>query len=265
MRKYPKTSLVITTYNWPEALSLCLKSVAQQRVLPGEVIVADDGSTEATRRLIDEVRKDFPVPLIHVWQEDMGYRKTRIVNKAVKQTSGEYLIFTDGDIIMHPFFIADHVKNIHPDYFLQGSRGMLTPKKTALLIRTGNIRLTPFSKGIKNRLNVIRSKFLSRFIHVNPASPQHIIGCNYSFWKKDYIAANGLNNSFDNSWGHDDSEYAARLINNGVKRKKIKFLAVCYHQYHPYYAHDNEKIHWRVFEKTVAGKIKRCENGYDQV
>lgn len=264
MRKYPKTSLVITTYNWPEALNLCLKSVKRQHVLPGEVIVADDGSAEATRRLIDEIRKELPVPLIHVWQEDRGYRKTRIVNRAVKQTTGEYLIFTDGDIILHPFFIADHIKNIHPEYFLQGSRGMLTPQKTASMIRTGNIGLTLFSKGIVHRLNVVRSKLLSRFIHVHPASPKHIIGCNYSFWKKDYIAANGLNNSFDNSWGHDDSEFAARLINNGVKRKKIKFQAVCYHLFHTHYACDNEKEHWRVFEQTVAGKIKRCENGYEQ-
>ncbi len=265
MQKYPKTSLVISTYNWPEALNLCLKSVKEQRILPDEVVIADDGSTDTTRLLIEEYQKNFPVPLIHVWQEDEGYRKTRIVNKAVKQTSSDYLIFTDGDIVLHPLFVADHLNDIHPDYFLQGSRGMLTYAKTASMVRTGDIHLTPFSKGLKNRLNVIRCKVLSYLIYVSPTSPKHIIGCNYSFWKKDYIAANGLNNDFDHSWGHDDSEYAARLINNGVKRKKIKFQAICYHLYHPFHPRDKEQNHWLVFEQTVAQKIKRCKNGYDQV
>jgi glycosyltransferase involved in cell wall biosynthesis len=262
--KNPVISLFITTYNWPEALELCLKSVKNQYLLPDEVIIADDGSTGETKSLIDMMRKDFPVPLTHVWQEDKGFRKARIVNRAVKLSKGDYLIFTDGDIILHPRFISDHYRAIRPGFFLQGSRGMLTPENTKSLIESGKIRLTPFSRGIKNRLNVIRSKILSSLIHVKPDSYRHIIGCNYTFWKKDFIAVNGLNNDFDCGWGHEDSEYAARLINSGTKRKKIKFLAICYHLYHPLAARSKERMHWALFEKTVSEKITRCENGYAQ-
>src|ERR1700712_962551 len=106
---YIKCSLVISTYNWPQALELCLKSVATQKHLPDEVIIADDGSGEETRLLIDKYKKDFPVPLLHLWHEDKGFRKTIILNKAINQSSFEYIIQVDGDVILEKHFISDHL------------------------------------------------------------------------------------------------------------------------------------------------------------
>ena len=108
MNKKPFVSLVTPTYNWPNALELLLLSIKQQTVLPNEVIIADDGSRPETTELIKKFQEDFPVPLFHVWHEDHGNQKPKIMNKAIAQAKFEYIIEIDGDIIMHPNFVEDH-------------------------------------------------------------------------------------------------------------------------------------------------------------
>ncbi|MFH1561947.1 MAG: glycosyltransferase [Nitrospirota bacterium] len=118
-------SLFITTYNWPEALELCLMSVLRQTLTPDEIIIADDGSKEDTQRLIESYTPEFSVPLVHVWQEDKGFRAASIRNKAVAQSRFSYLIFIDGDMILDRNFIGDHLKFAEKNCFLQGSRVLL--------------------------------------------------------------------------------------------------------------------------------------------
>src|SRR5690606_26502649 len=98
-------SLIISTYNWPEALNLCLKSVSNQVRLPDEIIIADDGSKTATRVIIDAFRDQLSIPVHHVWQEDMGFRKCMILNKAVQKASFPYIVQIDGDVILDPNFM----------------------------------------------------------------------------------------------------------------------------------------------------------------
>ena len=129
-----KCSLIIATYNWPEALNLCLLSIRKQRVLPNEIIIADDGSTEETRQLIDKIKQDYPVPITHLWQEDKGFRKTIILNKCFAKVQYEYIIQIDGDVFLHPDFISDHLKAARPNYLLQGSRVMLSDAYSKELI-----------------------------------------------------------------------------------------------------------------------------------
>jgi glycosyltransferase involved in cell wall biosynthesis len=100
MKNYPKSTLVTPTYNWPNALELLLLSIKNQSVLPDEVIIADDGSKEETTKLIQKFQVDFPVPLIHVWHEDKGNQKPKIMNKAIAKAKNDYIIEIDGDIIL---------------------------------------------------------------------------------------------------------------------------------------------------------------------
>ena len=114
-----KVSLVISTYNWKEALCLCLLSVTRQTVVPAEVIIADDGSRPDTKLLIEDFQQNFPCPIKHIWHEDKGWRKCIIMNKAFALCEGDYIIEIDGDIIMHSHFIEDHISEAAPGYFLQ--------------------------------------------------------------------------------------------------------------------------------------------------
>lgn len=110
--KHPiKTSLLISTYNWCEALNLCLNSVLRQSQQPDEIVIADDGSREDTKLLIADFSKKSPVPIIHVWHEDIGFRKTIILNKAIAKCSSDYIIQIDGDLILHK---VSSINSIYP-------------------------------------------------------------------------------------------------------------------------------------------------------
>src|SRR5687767_10189138 len=106
-----KVSTIVTTYNWPEALSLVLAGLARQSVLPDEVIVADDGSGERTRRTLLDAARSFPTSLRHYWQDDTGFRAARARNGAIAAARGDYILFLDGDMVPHRHFVADHLRN----------------------------------------------------------------------------------------------------------------------------------------------------------
>src|SRR5690554_2052679 len=105
-----KPSLLISIYNWPEALELVLMSVENQSVGPRELLIADDGSSEKTKQLIDAFAKKSQIPIKHFWHEDKGFRKSKILNKAVAGSTSDYIIQTDGDCIMHKDFVKDHLQ-----------------------------------------------------------------------------------------------------------------------------------------------------------
>ncbi|MEF1211136.1 glycosyltransferase [Vibrio alginolyticus] len=117
-----KTTLIITTYNWKEALKAVLESVKRQTVLPDEVIVADDGSRDDTKAMIDQLRDGFPVPLIHSWHEDNGFQLSMSRNRAIAKASGDYLIMIDGDMVLSQTFIESHKQVAKPNWFVQGGR-----------------------------------------------------------------------------------------------------------------------------------------------
>ncbi|MCI5133362.1 MAG: glycosyltransferase, partial [Candidatus Electrothrix sp. EH2] len=120
-----KVSLIITTYNWKEALELSLLSGLQQKLKPIEIIVADDGSRPDTGEMIAKIAAQAPFPLIHSWQENKGFRLSASRNKALAKTSGDYIVLIDGDIIMEKHFIADHIHFARTGCFVQGTRVLL--------------------------------------------------------------------------------------------------------------------------------------------
>ena len=104
-KSLPSISVVVTTFNRPDALHLVLAALTQQTLLPNEVIIADDGSTEETRQLIVQLKTTLNYPIKHVWQADEGFRAAKIRNQAVLQANYDYLIFLDGDCVPFPDFI----------------------------------------------------------------------------------------------------------------------------------------------------------------
>ena len=131
-----KTTLLITTYNWPKALELVLYSVLHQHVMPDEVVIADDGSTEETKKLIDRYAEKMPVPVIWVWQEDKGFRRTSILNKAIAKATGDYIIQVDGDVVLSSHFVEDHIEMAQKGCFVCGSRVLLTAQISNKLLDT---------------------------------------------------------------------------------------------------------------------------------
>ncbi|QNL52526.1 glycosyltransferase family 2 protein [Olivibacter sp. SDN3] len=256
-----KAALLISTYNWPGALTKVLSSVRCQQILPSEVLIADDGSDEKTAKLVRAFQKEFPVPLRHFWHPDGGFRKTIIMNQAIAATSCDYIIQIDGDITLHERFIEDHLSIAEDGYYIKGSRVLLSEKKSKAFLAAEHLTpIKPYSIGITNRINALRSLFLADFFTKRRKRSHDLRGCNCAFWKKDFVAVNGYNNDLV-GWGHEDIELAARFINLGLLQKSVKLQAVCYHLHHTFNERNNERGNYGKYKEVVDSGVVRCQNG----
>lgn len=259
----PVVSLIISTYNRPQALFHVLQSVKRQKVLPFEVLVADDGSGDETRQLIEQLQKDFPVPLIHAWQEDLGFRQAANKNNATSQANGNYLLFLDGDLVMHPGYIKDNIATAQKGYFVVNTRVMLNENITKDIFANKhfNISTSQLLKQ-KNSKNGFHLPWLSPMI----PTKQKLKPCRgglMGIWKEDFIAVNGMNEDFV-GWGHEDTDLFIRLFNYGLKRRNNKFKALTYHLYHPVENTDNAQNNKALAERMKSNKSYFCQNGLDK-
>jgi glycosyltransferase involved in cell wall biosynthesis len=255
-----QVSLVITTYNRKDALELVLLSVRRQRILPFEVIIADDGSGVDTKLLIERIQNDFPIPLHHCWHEDQGFRLSAIRNKAVNMASGEYIIMVDGDMVLPRDFVVAHTEHAWHGDFIQGSRVLLMKDKTARMLEKKEARINFFASGIDNRMNGVQSNLLSKLFSYYRTGLNNVRGANLSFWKEDVITVNGFNEDFE-GWGREDSEFAVRMENQGIKRKHLKFAGFGYHLFHAENSRKQLPQNDAILQDTIDKKLKRCENG----
>jgi glycosyltransferase involved in cell wall biosynthesis len=259
----PSCTLVTPTYNWPEALELLLLSLLRQSVMPNEVIIADDGSREETKKLITDFQKKFPIPLIHIWHEDLKNRKPTIMNKAIAKAKYDYIIEIDGDIIMNPHFVEDHLTFAEKGHYLYGSR--VNIKETILpeLFSKKILDFNLFSKGIKKRGRTIRFPFLMNFVKSVDQRSRKLRGCNMSFWKEDFIKINGFNENLV-GWGIDDSEMIQRMHNLGIKGKRLKFSGIAYHIYHKEQSKSHLEINNEIERQTTENKLTFIDKGINQ-
>ncbi|MDR1699036.1 MAG: glycosyltransferase family 2 protein [Prevotellaceae bacterium] len=263
--KNPSVSLVVSTYNNIPALELALKSIEKQSDMPKEIIIADDGSADDVRQFIDDFRQKTQLPIMHCRQEDKGFRLAAIRNKAIAMARYDYIIMTDGDIVLHRDFVKEHRRNAQKGYFLQGSRVMLSEELTRKMFLNKTLSASFFSKEIKNKHNRLHIPFITfLFPPFKILKFSKIKGCNASFWKSDLIKVNGYNESFV-GWGSEDKELAVRLYSIGLKMKWLKCSAICYHLFHPLHVNEDlfEKNN-RLLSQSIRENNQRCEVGIDQ-
>jgi glycosyltransferase involved in cell wall biosynthesis len=255
-----RVSLIITTYNRPDALLLVLRSIEEQRTLPYEVIIADDGSTNHTKEVVTSFQEKSDIRVIHSWQEDNGFRAAKSRNKAISQSNSDYIVLIDGDVILHPEFINDHINNAQPSYFVQGSRVLLTENKTKQALDQQKINFSLLSNGLQNRKNAIHSNSLSRLFSNKKNTLRGIKSCNLAFFKQDFISVNGFNNEFE-GWGREDSEFIMRLLNRGINRKNIRFNAIQFHLWHNKNTRNSLEKNEAILQNTINNQIKWCDSG----
>lgn len=264
----PSVSLIISTYNRPQALRLVLESVRRQTLTPMDVVVCDDGSGAETRKLVDELRDGgFPGRLVHVWHEDKGFRLAEIRNKGVAECRGEYIVQIDGDMMLERHFVEDHARLARKGFYIKGTRIMLKEAYTRRLERGGKL---PFmlpgllSSGIaKNRIKSLRLPWPGFRKSPGYRIKGSGIGANMSFWYDDFMKVNGYDESFT-GWGCEDTDLMDRLERLGVRTFKTFHLAKAYHLYHPESKNPRiDEANRRLREKIASGEI-RCDNGVDK-
>ena len=259
-----KVTLIITTYKRPKALKLVLNSILQQSILPDEIIIGDDGSGIETANLIKDYRTKFFIPLKHIWQEDKGFRVAQIRNKAISASEFDYIISIDGDIVLHEKFIESHLHFIKKGVFLQGHRVMLNPALTKKAIEQNISKFSFFNINLSNRKNTIHNFFLANIFSLTSKRHKGLKGAILSFWKQDALRVNGFDEDFI-GWGKEDTEFAIRLLNLGIKRKDLRFCAVGFHLDHGNsnkdLESDNYKRNVNKLNKTINQNLIRCKNG----
>jgi len=237
-----------------------------QRHAPGEIIVADDGSQEETTALVKQFQNISPVSIKHIWHPDEGFHLASIRNKAIAASSAEYIVQVDGDLILHPYFIADHMAMKKQGYFVAGSRVMLSKRSTQNLLEHNSINLRKYAQPNLD-MNGIRNGLLRRYLAKRyKAKGKHtfyVKGCNMAFFKSDLLKVNGYNETFT-GWGREDSEIAIRLMNAGIKKQFIKMGGVCYHLYHPVASREMEEENVRMMTEAFNKKIAWTDKGISQ-
>jgi glycosyltransferase involved in cell wall biosynthesis len=260
-----RVALIVTTYNWPEALALILASVRGQSRLPDEVIVADDGSGADTAALIAREQVDFPCPLRHVWQEDLGFRVARVRNLAVAASDGDYVLLIDGDMVLHPRFVEDHVRAARPGSFVQGMRVLTTPAGRERMLREGVTRLRFADAGLRRRRHTLRIPLLSRLLLRLTRSRSRLSGiktCNQGWWRRDLLALNGFDERMQ-GWGREDEELALRAFHRGLARRSLRFGALAFHLHHPERHRDGASPNDALLAEALGRKLTRCDHGID--
>jgi predicted glycosyltransferase involved in capsule biosynthesis len=200
-----------------------------------------------------------------VWQADEGFQLAKIRNKAIAASTGNYIIQVDGDLILHPHFIADHVNFSKKHTFVTGSRVILNATLSARLLKNNNTVIQLLWHGVLNKSNGLRILPLRNYLAQRyRANDMYFMrGCNMAFWKDDLITVNGYNEEFT-GWGREDNEIAVRLINNGIQKRVIKFGAVVFHIFHPEKPRSNLTKNDNILQEAIELKKTSCPIGLNQ-
>lgn len=260
-----RVSVIISTYNNPAWLEKVIWGYELQTHTDFEFIVADDGSGEETRSLIEQYQKASRMKIVHVWHPDKGFQKSAILNKAVAASTTSYLIFSDGDCIPRKDFVETHVRNAKQGYFLSGGYFKLPMETSKAVSREDVENQNAFNvnwlhaHGLKKTYKELKlvSRGLQQYLlnWLTPTKPTWN-GHGSSGWKKDILAVNGYNEEMQ--YGGQDRELGERLVNLGIKGKQIRYSAVCVHLDHkrgyntPELIHKNRKIRQQTrFQRKV--------------
>jgi glycosyltransferase involved in cell wall biosynthesis len=249
----PKLSLIISFYNKIELLKLVFASLERQTFNDFEVVIADDGSKQEVVDEIQSIINNYHFPIRHVWHEDDGWQKNKILNKAVVQAMSDYLVFLDGDCIPHPMFLQEHFENKAPNQVISGRRVMLTEKTSKKLdiakIKSAYLQnwvfvdlLIPtlfckFPSHVENMLHV-RNKWLRKIFIKD--KPRGFWGCNFSLHKSDILKVNGFDERYAYPGTGEDTDLEDRLKRVGVHPLTKKHMVIQFHYYHVQFNTDYE-------------------------
>jgi len=258
------TSIIISTYNSPIWLEKVLCGYNNQTYRMFEIVIADDGSTRDTKKLIERIQKEVFYPLKHVWHDDDGFQKSQILNKTLLECNTPYIIMSDGDCIPRKDFVEQHVKYREEGYFLSGGYFKLTlniskeiTKEDIYSEKCFDVKwlrqhgLKTSFKNTKITVGLLKASILNSITTTNASWNGH----NASGWKNDILSVNGFDERMQ--YGGQDRELGERLFNNGIISKQIRYHAICIHLDHPRGYKSKESINKnRNIRKETREKLK---------
>ena len=235
----PSISVIVSTYNSEEWLEKVLWGFHQQSNTDFEVVIADDGSGPRTKDLLRSMQDTVFYEIQHVWQEDDGFQKSKILNKALKACRSEYILMTDGDCIPRKDFVEVHYLNRAAGHFISGGYFMLPMNISQLITKEDIEEQNCFNikwletHGIAKKFKTTKLTAkgnVSKFLNSLTPTTASWNGHNSSGWKKDILRINGFDERMQ--YGGQDRELGERLVNSGIKSIQLRYSAICVHLDH---------------------------------
>lgn len=266
-----KVAVILTTYNRPDALEAAVLGYFAQAGQPFELLIADDGSKEDTTACVRALIAKSPFPMRHVWQEDLGFRPGAARNRAAAATDADYLIFSDGDCVPPPDFVARHASLAEPGYFVAGNRILLSEKYTRSVLDAhepihawGATRwLAAWLRRDVNRALPLLRLPDGNFRRRSPDRWEGVKTCNLAVWRSDFVRVNGFDEHYA-GWGLEDSDLVIRLIHAGVHHKSARLAAPVFHLWHRENDRSRLAENQRLLDEILASTRIEARLGLDQ-
>ncbi|MBI2604516.1 MAG: glycosyltransferase family 2 protein [Deltaproteobacteria bacterium] len=265
----PLASIIMTTYNQPRHLELALAGLLIQTEKNFELHIADDGSHAETSDIVERYMERAPFSMVYSWQQDLGYRKTKILNEAIRKSKADYFIFIDGDCIPHADFIRNHLRYRQKGYYLAGRRVELGPefseRLTSEMVLRGDLNRPNLGliasclkkdSGYWHRSIPVYNPFLRKILKMERVDD--LKGCNFSVDRESLFKINGFDEDYQ-GYAREDTDLELRLQYLGLKIKSLKGLAIQYHVWHERLS-ESEGNKTKLRELTTSTS-PTCRNG----
>jgi glycosyltransferase involved in cell wall biosynthesis len=259
-----KISVIIAFYKNFPFLDLILAGLKKQGYADLEVIIAEDDHEAATLEYVKNRSAGLPYPLKHVNQEqDLGFRKNEILNKAIALSSGEFLVFLDGDCIPHTRLLKEYAGLAEEGVAFYGRRVMVSQVLTNKLLATGDLRLLSMYYQIRYGSRRLEDGIYLPFFRKRKF--RGIWGCNWGILKKHIVEVNGFDEDYIRAGVGEDIDIEWRLIQKGIKLESVKHRAIVYHLYHKaHYSMEETGPNYAMLKAKQELDHPYCVNGLDK-
>lgn len=272
-----KVSIIIAVYKDIEALDLIIKSLQHQTHTNFEVIIAEDNDAKEMKTYISTIKN---LEIKHTFLEDKGVRKSLSQNQAINASTGDYLIFIDGDCILYHDFIEKHLAMAEPKVIVSGRRVNLGPKYSQQL-RDKTITSSWLEKNFVRKYFDIANdakeeKHTEEGLKIKPYGLIHklilarkkelsLLGCNFSCYKQAMIDINGFDEDLGNSAYASDADLQWRFKGLGYQIINAKYIANIFHLYHKRKDTDYERGMLKEIEENMKKNRFICQNGINKL
>lgn len=272
MKNKLKISVIVSVYNDIEALSLIIDSLMTQTYKDFEIIISEDCNTVEMKEFVSNYQS---LNLVHIFQEDIGWRKNIALNNAIRKSKGNYLIFLDGDIIPYHNFVEMHYELAQEKHFLSGRRTELGPFFSSLIrhkklsyrtLEKFYLFFFPFliidkARHAEEGFFLRPNSYLERKINLKKKKKMMLVGCNFSCFKKDLESINGFDEDYLSPSVGEDVDLSWRFNHIGITYKSVRYIANTFHLFH--------KRNWGsafnqnndMMNKKIKKKLFYCKNG----
>lgn len=237
-----KVSVIVPVYNRLEHLRALFICLLNQKIQPYELIITDDGSSEKVLDYIDDLIESAKFKIKHIYQEDKGFRKTRALNNAVRESEGDYLIFCDQDLIFPDDYIEKILKNAKKNEYLMGrAHNTEFDEKNIILKKLNETKdyslieeVIPksYSEDMLHQYKLDKKRRILQRLFLNKRGIR-LAGMSYGLFKDDYLKVNGYDEKYQ-GWGYEDDDFGNRLCVSRVKSRELKTDMIQLHLYHPF-------------------------------